>query len=393
MGDQSKSEGEKPRASRGSNDEPKAEKPPLPPPEEPPKGPPGGKPGFFSKAMQFAKDNPVTAVCIGTSAVVIAAPALVAGPALGAVGFGANGIAAGSAAAGIQSGIGSVAAPSLFATLQSAAAGGYGAAAVHGVVQGAGALLGAGGLFMGKKKPDKPDGDNGRGGHGSGDDRDKGNNAKFPDHHKDQGKRNKKKRKKNHCPQYQKRGFCTYGGACRYAHVPRGDSPSSPAVLDPMDHFFASYPGFHYVRYKPLYDEFYRMCREYKWDSAIRKDAKDDFRTALVEQFIAIYGTDENDLECWRLLCRTLGIGEPQTLQEAYDSVQAIHVNLVDLIESPRTGIPIKLFENLDALREYTSETGKIFPRQIARSAGLLQMLLREVLCEPRRGLEHKFKE
>jgi len=111
---------------------------------------------------------------------VCAVPALVAAPALGLAGFGANGIVGGSStpfisiihqfsasllivllgslAAGAQSGIGSDVAPSLFATLQSAGAGGYGLSAVYGAVQGA-AAVGAGGSlaasFRGKKKNDK----------------------------------------------------------------------------------------------------------------------------------------------------------------------------------------------------------------------------------------------
>jgi hypothetical protein len=47
----------------------------------------------------------------------------------------------GSIAAGAQSGIGSVVAPSLFATLQSAAAGGYGVAVVAPIIQGVGGVL------------------------------------------------------------------------------------------------------------------------------------------------------------------------------------------------------------------------------------------------------------
>lgn len=52
----------------------------------------------------------------------------------------------GSTAAGIQSGIGSVVAPGLFATLQSAAAGGYGAATVYGAVQVAGGAIASSGM-------------------------------------------------------------------------------------------------------------------------------------------------------------------------------------------------------------------------------------------------------
>lgn len=110
-----------------------------------------------------ALNNAGSAAAIVSGVAIIAVPALVAGPLLGILGFGAVGITAGqslevvpcldtftdfsgSAAAGIQSGIGSVVAPGLFATLQSAGAGGYGVAAVHTVVQAAGALVAAAGV-------------------------------------------------------------------------------------------------------------------------------------------------------------------------------------------------------------------------------------------------------
>ncbi|KAI6772580.1 hypothetical protein HG530_003538 [Fusarium avenaceum] len=114
-----------------------------------------------------------TAIVVGVA--VVAVPALVAGPLLGALGFGAAGITAGqflevvlcldtfidfsgSAAAGIQSGIGSVVAPGLFATLQSAGAGGYGLAAVHTVVQAAGALVAAAGVARNQAQGGDEDG-------------------------------------------------------------------------------------------------------------------------------------------------------------------------------------------------------------------------------------------
>ncbi|KIL84250.1 hypothetical protein FAVG1_12487 [Fusarium avenaceum] len=97
-----------------------------------------------------------TAIVVGVA--VVAVPALVAGPLLGALGFGAAGVTAGSAAAGIQSGIGSVVAPGLFATLQSAGAGGYGLAAVHTVVQAAGALVAAAGVAINQVQGGDEDG-------------------------------------------------------------------------------------------------------------------------------------------------------------------------------------------------------------------------------------------
>ncbi|KAF4448807.1 hypothetical protein F53441_7856 [Fusarium austroafricanum] len=111
------------------------------------------------------QQNPGASAALVTGFAMLAVPAIVATPILGALGFGATGIAAGSAAAGIQSGVGSVVAPSLFATLQSAGAGGYGVAAVHGVVQATGAAVAALGWFGGQG-----DGDNG-------DDHDEGSNG------------------------------------------------------------------------------------------------------------------------------------------------------------------------------------------------------------------------
>lgn len=111
---------------------------------------------------------------MGVAGVMIAAPAVVAAPALAAVGFGANGIAAGqypalylsstfanrtegSTAAGVHAGIGNLVAHGGFATLQSAGMAGYGAPIVHGIVQAAGAAVGAGTAYSKAKEGTKCD--------------------------------------------------------------------------------------------------------------------------------------------------------------------------------------------------------------------------------------------
>ncbi|KAI7911018.1 hypothetical protein M0657_011147 [Pyricularia oryzae] len=92
-------------------------------------------------ATQIAQDIPTNygktaAVILGISGIaMVAAPAVLTLPALGAVGFSASRPIAGSIVAAAQSGLGSVVAPSLFVTCQSAAMGGYGAATVFGLVQ------------------------------------------------------------------------------------------------------------------------------------------------------------------------------------------------------------------------------------------------------------------
>lgn len=124
----------------------------------------GSHNGFMGGARRLkdaAWENPLMAAGIaaaGAGALVVAAPVVVTAPLMGvagAAGFTPAGIAASSVAAGIQAGIGSVGAGGLFATVQSAAMGGYGAAVLTGATQAAGVTMaGAGGLatFMGSKQ-------------------------------------------------------------------------------------------------------------------------------------------------------------------------------------------------------------------------------------------------
>lgn len=155
-----------------------------------------------------------------------------------------------------------------------------------------------------------------------------------------QPSKNKKRAKKNKsaCRQFQESGSCTYGGSCRFAHrprlsphppPPRGEAsppnPSRESFHEPIDEFFAQYPNFRYKRNAHFWDEFYRMCGQFKgqWDGAERRSAKADFKVAMVEQFNSAFGTDENDLGSWQRLCRILGVGVPKTLKECRQVTQS----------------------------------------------------------------------
>lgn len=52
------------------------------------------------------------------------------------------------------------------------------------------------------------------------------------------------------------------------------------------------------------------MCNFFDWDrdDPERGEAHDDFKTALVQQFNSLYGTELDDIESWRGLCLTLDI-------------------------------------------------------------------------------------
>jgi hypothetical protein len=55
------------------------------------------------------------------------------------------------------------------------------------------------------------------------------------------------------------------------------------------------------------------------------------------------------------------------------------HVNLSDLLDSVRTGSPVKIFATHSDLANYTRSQGRYFPKEDAYAGGLLKYLLREI--------------
>ncbi|KAF2465909.1 uncharacterized protein BDR25DRAFT_80967 [Lindgomyces ingoldianus] len=87
--------------------------------------------------VQYAVQHPIQTVTHIACATLFLVPSLIVAPVLSILGFTSVGVATGTIAAGVQSIIGPVMAGGMFATLTSAAMGGYGAATVAGVVSGA----------------------------------------------------------------------------------------------------------------------------------------------------------------------------------------------------------------------------------------------------------------
>ena len=56
------------------------------------------------------------------------------------------------------------------------------------------------------------------------------------------------------------------------------------------------------------------------------------------------------------------------------------HVNLCDLLDDARNGCKTHIFSTEDQLREYTINSGRIFPKEDAYAGGLLRYLLRDIL-------------
>jgi hypothetical protein len=149
------------------------------------------------------------------------------------------------------------------------------------------------------------------------------------------------------------------------------------------------------------------MRDDFGWDSDDFefREARRNFKSAMVQQFNSLYGTDENNLSSWQNLCRVLNIHPiPERLKDCREvrtrggslnmdplffkvaetdsrkRVRQTHVNLVDLVDTPRTGTPVEVFPNLKSLQDYTIRTEKYFPKEDAYAGGLLRFLLREIL-------------
>jgi hypothetical protein len=60
----------------------------------------------------------------------------------------------------------------------------------------------------------------------------------------------------------------------------------------------------------PIVQEFYRMCDFFEWerDDYEKKTAHEEFKTAIVLTFNALYGTDVEDIDSWHKLCVALDI-------------------------------------------------------------------------------------
>ncbi|KAM6527015.1 hypothetical protein FSOLCH5_003090 [Fusarium solani] len=219
---------------------------------------------------------------------------------------------------------------------------------------------------------------------------------------KNAGKKKKQGQGQTVCRLFQESGQCRYGDNCRFSHLLPDTLPPPDGTVDPdppkkednssekedsskkeedspIDLFFAKYSEFDYMRDKPLWDEFVRMGQHFKWQGPKKAQVKNDFRDALVEEFNYVYGTDESSLESWAKLCQAMGLCAPKTLKEAHKIVRGAHVNLIALVQSPRTGEPVEVFKSVQDLRQFTAKAKWTFPQEHTQAGGLLKMLLRKM--------------
>jgi hypothetical protein len=61
---------------------------------------------------------------------------------------------------------------------------------------------------------------------------------------------------------------------------------------------------------------------------------------------------------------------------DAVQALKGVWVNIVDLIDARRTGIPVKRHGSMKALRDYIRKTKKIYPKEAAKQNGFLKAFL-----------------
>ncbi|CAE6527529.1 unnamed protein product [Rhizoctonia solani] len=182
------------------------------------------------------------------------------------------------------------------------------------------------------------------------------------------------------------------------------DSASRKEVLDDprafLKEFFGTYEVRHrqeqprvmvyyYKYWRPVISEFYRMCWAFDWKKPENEEeppnsdfveARKKFSDALTQQFNALYGTAEDDLSSWQNLCCVLNLANiPEELEACRNLVTSVHVNIVDLVDTPVTHDPIVHFKNEEHLSIYTRHTRKKFPKDNLHSGDLLRFLLRKI--------------
>lgn len=163
--------------------------------------------------------------------------------------------------------------------------------------------------------------------------------------------------------------------------------------------YFLRFPNFQRKSTVSLSSEFSLLAQQMRW----KKDSKRykrEWSFFLSSEFNIHYGSHATKLENWQALCIELGICHsiesiskcrkvgPSDAQPAVllcftkltaQALGNIHVNLVDLVNSRRTGQKVEHFPNVTTLRKYTRETNKIFPRSAAKEDGFLKALLRVI--------------
>ncbi|KAJ9649046.1 hypothetical protein H2199_000959 [Coniosporium tulheliwenetii] len=140
--------------------------------------------------------------------------------------------------------------------------------------------------------------------------------------------------------------------------------------------YFESFTDFVPDPTDSLASEFKRLAIHKKWATDSDK-YHHNRRLAYADQFGQYFGTDATKLENFQRLCVEVGIDPPPlSITQCKKALKGVLVNLVNLVDSRRTGEPIKQFDTFKEFRRYTFN-GRVFPKDEAKEDTFLKVLLR----------------
>ncbi|KAL4248547.1 hypothetical protein ABKN59_007818 [Abortiporus biennis] len=129
-----------------------------------------------------------------------------------------------------------------------------------------------------------------------------------------------------------------------------------------LDSFFNQYAQYTYNPNASVAREFQRLGQRMGWSDDERRIARERYREALTNEFNDIF-VPASVLECTRV-------------------IKSVNVNLVDVVNAARnpTVVPTpRKFGTVKELRKYSYKNKKIFPRDKAKSGGVLKFMLRMI--------------
>ncbi|KAJ7160550.1 hypothetical protein C8R43DRAFT_1105187 [Mycena crocata] len=148
-----------------------------------------------------------------------------------------------------------------------------------------------------------------------------------------------------------------------------------------MSTYWDTYPDFVHNPTAPLQQEFRRLAEERGWTKGGSRYKKEWGRCGR-DEFAHHFGRDDNRLAGWQAMCVMVGVEDaPDSIKRCKEVLRnGIWVNIFDLVDAKRTGLPVKQHSSEAALRNYTKRTKKIFPKHIAKGNPFLRVLLIELL-------------
>ncbi|KAL6711226.1 hypothetical protein ACN47E_005757 [Coniothyrium glycines] len=165
---------------------------------------------------------------------------------------------------------------------------------------------------------------------------------------------------------------------------PGNQSPTIDRILSPslaestarFDTIWTHYKGFTPDPTAEFTVEFARLADHQRWDESERKRQRPTFIEA---EFSSYFGHDAKSLANWQKLCRVCKVREvPESIQACEETLKSLLINIVNLVNSRRTGEGVIIFPDRQQFIEYTWPD-RIYPLNKALEDSLLTALLQPV--------------